>query len=138
MPGVIMHTRQTFDEDRDPWQGPQIRAEPLGSCSPSQLTLQTLNPLRIKSWLATSPTCASQFVDPAPLPLFVPPANTLAADAQLSSDGGQDQFTSCKQAGRLLAPFLQCCEIPPWTNSIRHAHIIRAAGTLVTLLCEVQ
>jgi hypothetical protein len=138
MAGVIMHTRETFDENRDPRQGPQIRTEAVGPRSFAQLPVQTLNLPSIESRLAPSPTCAPQSADATSLPLFIPSTDTLAAYSQSSRDVGHDQSPSSKQAARLLAPLLQCSEIPPRTKFSRHARIISAAAILVTLLCEIQ
>ena len=138
MTRVIMHTRETFDENRDPRQGPQIRTEAVGPRSFAQLPVQTLNLPSVESRLAPSPTCASQSEDTASLPLFIPSADTLATYSQSSRDVGHNQFPSSNQAGRLLAPLLQCRKIPPCTKFSRHAHIIRVAATFVTLLCEIQ
>jgi len=138
MTGVIMHTCETFDEHRDPRQGPQIRSEAMCPRSLAQLAVQMLNLPSIESWLSPSPTCASQSEDATSLPLFVPSADTLAAYPQPSRDIGHDQLPSSKQAGRLLAPLLQCSKIPPCTKFCRHVPIIRAAAIRVTLLCETQ
>jgi hypothetical protein len=138
MTGVIMHARETLDENRDTRQGPQIRTKPMGPRSLAQLAVQTLSLPSVESRLAPSPTCASQSEDAASLPLFIPSADTLATYSQSSRDFGHSQFSSSKQAGRLLAPLLQCCKIPPCTKFSRHAHIIRVAATFVTLLCEIQ
>jgi hypothetical protein len=138
MTRVIMHTRETFDENRDPRQGPQIRTEAVGPRSFAQLPVQTLNLPSIESRLAPSPTFAPQSSDATSLPLFIPSANTLPAYSQSSRDFGHDQFTSGEKAGRLVAPLLQCSEIPTCAKFSRHAHIIGVAATLVTLLCEIQ
>jgi len=138
MTRVIMHTRETFDENRDPRQGPQIRTEAVGPRSFAQLPVQTLNLPSIESRLAPSPTCAPQSADATSLPLFIPSANTLAAYSQSSRDFGHDQFPSGEQAGRLVAPLLQCSEISACTKFCRHARIIYVAATIVTLLCEIQ
>jgi hypothetical protein len=138
MTGVIMHARETFDENRDPRQGPQIRIETMGPRSLAQLAVQTLSLPSVESRLAPSPTCASQSEDAPSLPLFIPSADTLATYSQSSRNFGHNQFPSSKQAGRLLAPLLQCRKIPPCTKFSRHAHIICVAATFVTLLCEIQ
>ena len=138
MTRVIMDIRETFDENRDPRQGPQIRTEAVGLRSFAQLAVQTLKVPRSESRLAPSPACATQSADATSLPLFIPPANTLAANSQSSRYFGHDQFPSGEQAGRLVAPQLQCSKIPARTKFGRHAHIISMGATLVTLLCEIQ
>jgi hypothetical protein len=138
MTRVIMHTRETLDENRDPRQAPQIRTEAMGPRSLAKLAVQTLNLPSIESRLAPSPTSASQSADAASLPLFIPSADTLAAYSQSSGDVGHDQFPSGKQAGRLVAPLLQRSKIPTCTKYSRHAQIIGVATAFVTLLCEIQ
>lgn len=138
MTRVIMHTRETLDENRDPRQGPQIRTEAMGPRSLAQLAVQTLNLPSIESWLAPSPTSASQSADAASPPLFIPSADTLAAYSQSSRDFGHDQFPGGEQAGRLVAALLQCSKIPTCAKFSGHAHIVGVAAALVTLLCEIQ
>jgi hypothetical protein len=138
MTGVIMHARDTFYENRNPRQGPQIRTEAMGPRSLAQLAIQTLNLPSIESRLAPGPTCASQLADATSFPLFIPSADTLAAYSESPRDFGHDQFSSGKQAGRPLSPLLQCNEIPTCAKFCRHAHIICIEATLVTLLCETQ
>ena len=138
MTRVIMDIRETFDENRHPRQGPQIRTEAVGPRSLAQFPVQTLNLPSIESRLAPSSTCAPQSAHAASFPLFIPSADTLAAYSQSSRDLGHDQLPSGKHAGRLVAPQLQCSKIPACTKFGRHAHIISMETTFVTLLCEIQ
>jgi hypothetical protein len=46
MAGVIVHAAQSPDHRCHPWQGPQIRAETVGPCTPPQGICKVLELLR--------------------------------------------------------------------------------------------
>jgi hypothetical protein len=138
MTGVIMHTCEMLNENRNPRQGPQIRTEAVGPRPLPQFPVQTLNLLSIDSRPASSSTSTTESTHATSFPLPIPSADTLAGHSQSSRDLGHDQLSGRKHTGRLVSPLFQRSKIPSRTKSGRHAHIINVAGTIVTLLCEIQ
>ena len=138
MTGVIMHTCEKFDENCHPRQGPQIRTETVGPRSSAQFPVQTLNLSSIESGLASGSASAPQSAHATSFPLFIPAADALAAHSESPRDLGHDPLPSSEHARCLAAPLFQRSKISSHTKFGRHAHIVRAARMLVTLLCEVQ
>jgi len=138
MTGMIMDARQPFDDAGDARQSPEIRAIAV---SPRSLAQSPLDPPllgRIQFRLTAGPASASQRLDSAPLPLFVPPTDALSAHLELSSNRRQDQLTRREQMRGALAPLLQSLKISPRTILSSHTISIRSLFQIVTILCEAQ
>jgi hypothetical protein len=136
--GVIVHAGQSPDHRCHPWQGPQIRAETVGPCTPPQGTCKVLELLRIQLRLATRPTCAAQSHRTTPPPLRVPPTNALATNPQFTGDRCMDHLPSSEQASGSLTSLLHSVKVS--TRRKRCAHVFSIDDTVptVTLLCEIQ
>jgi hypothetical protein len=138
MTRMIMDARQPFDDASDARQSPEIRVKTV---SPRALAQSPLDPLplgRTQFRLPAGPAGAAQGFGPAPLPLFVPPTDALAAHLEVSSNGGQDPLPRREQARGTLAPLFQSPKISPWTIGSSHTISIYLGSVLVTILCEAQ
>lgn len=138
MARVIAHAGHLLDDARDARQRPQIRLESMRPRAAAQRAVEAPELSLIEPGLPASPTGSPQASGSVAPPLAIPSRDTLAADVQLSGDGGQDQLAAGEQPRSLPAPLLQCLKITSRGNIAVHAPIIRTAAALVTLLCEAQ
>lgn len=138
MARVIMNAGQPFDDRSDARQGPEIRAVSVSPRSFAQGPLDASQLRRAQLRLTAGPAGASQRGSSAPLPLFVPPTDALAAHLQVSSNGRRDQPARREQACGALSPLFQNLKISPWTIMSMHTISIHSSSAIVTILCEVQ
>lgn len=145
MTGMILDIGRALNQQRHPRQGPEIRVEPVGPRTLPQRLFHLPELPRLELWLSARPSGAVQGADAAALPLRVPPARALAADLQLTGNGGQDHLAGGKQAARLFAPVLELLKIAAGRKTYRHAFsihdpapIVTIFREIVTVLCEIQ
>ncbi len=137
MPRMILHTGEPFDDGGHARQGPQIGAKSMRSRPLAERAVDPLELPLVQFWLAARSTHSTQGGQPAPLPLSVPAADTLAAHLQGPSDRCQNLAHS-EQLGGLLAPIFQGSEIPSRTHLYLHASIMHEVLGLVTVFCETH
>jgi hypothetical protein len=138
MARVIRNAGQPSDDRGDARKSPKIRAVTVSPGALAQGFFNTPQLGGIQFRLTAGSASASQRFYPVALPLFIPPTHTLAADLELSGNGGQDQLARREQAGGMFSPLFQSLKISSWTILSRHAQNIHQKPVNVTLLCEPQ
>ena len=121
MSWVIVHSGQSFDNNRYARECPQICAKTLRPCSLSQCDLDTSQLLSLQLRFATRSSCAPQCATAATLPLLVPAAYALAAYLQFSGDPRQNHLAGREQSSRSLPSLPHGLEIPPLSKVSFHA-----------------
>jgi len=145
MTGMVLDIGDALNQQRHPRQGPQIRVEPVGPRTLPQRLFHLPKLLRLEPWFSARPSGTVQGADAAALPLRVPPAHALAADLQLTGNGGEDHLAGGKQAACLFAPVLELPKIAAGGKTYGHAYSIDDPSPIVTIfretvtvLCEIQ
>ena len=110
--------------------------EAVDPCTLPQRLLHLAQLSRNELGFAASPAGSLEGVDAAAPPLPVPPAYALAADLQLSSNGGQNHLAGSKQAACLFASAFEFLKIAAGTNRRTHTSSIQDQMSSVTIFCD--
>jgi len=90
MTGMVVDAGHALDHQRNPRQRPEIRVKAVSPRTSSQRLLYLLKLAGIQHRFAACPAGAVKSADAATLPLGVPPAHTLPAHLELTSDRSQN------------------------------------------------
>jgi hypothetical protein len=137
MTGMVTDAGHALDHQRNPRQRPEIRVKAVRPRTSPQRLLHLLKLPGIEPRLAACPAGAVKGADASALPLGVPPAHTLPAHLELTSDRGQNQLAGSKQAASLFAAVFELLKIAAGTNVYGHASSIHEHANYVTILCEI-
>jgi hypothetical protein len=113
-------------------QGPQLGTETM---MPGPLAKSLLDPANLslsQTGFPASPSGPLEGLDPTLFPLLIPPAHTLSTGLYLSGHGGQDRFTTSKEAGSQPPSPRKFIEIAAWSAD-HHDQIIRLFSGIVTI-----
>ena len=116
-------------------QGPQLGTETM---MPGPLAKSLLDPANLslsQTGFPASPSGPLEGLDPTLFPLLIPPAHTLSTGLYLSGHGGQDRFTTSKEAGSQPPSPRKFIEIAAWSAD-HHDQIIRLISGIVTIKRE--